>query len=327
LLSLSETELSEKTQMPSGMAKNIKNLLTDCEENFSKLSERLKKFDSYAVTYVDSLYPSMLKLIPDAPPILYCRGDLSEHSKPAVAIVGARKADSYGLEAAFYLGKQLALEGFTIVSGMAKGVDGAAHKGVLSANGKTIAVLGSGIDIIYPKEHKHLYNNIIKSGAVITEFPLSSPPIAYHFPMRNRIIAGMSLASIVVQADIRSGSLHTVNRALLYGRDVMAVPGSIFSRLSKGTNLLIKEGAPMVENAEDVLSFLGMAKEVNVSRKPKVKMSEIEEKVYNLIDGMTGSYELAETSGINVNELLGILSLLEFKGFVKSSKGVYIRAV
>ena len=319
-------DFSKKTGLPISLSKNIIKHLKDSEEYYTTLIDKLKKSDSHIITYKDSDYPPLLKMIPDAPPVLYCKGNLSDLQKCIIAVVGARKADAYGLEAAFRLSRKLCEYGFTVVSGMARGIDGSAHRGALAAKGRTVAVLGSGIDVIYPKEHSRLYNEIAKTGAIITEFPPESQPITYHFPLRNRIIAGMVSAVVVVQADIRSGSLHTVNRALNYGREVMAVPGSIFSHLSKGTNLLIKEGAPMIESAEDVLSFLGINFEPQKKEKNITAMSDIETKVYSLLDGVISSYELAETSGLSASELYKTLSFLEFKGFIKSSGGgVYIK--
>lgn len=326
IVSSSVDELSEKTGLTISTSKEIKRYLKDSEEYHNTISEHLKKLDSHIVTYIDSDYPPLLKFIPDAPPVLYCKGNLANLTKYTISIVGARKADTYGIEASFRLSRKLSEYGFTVVSGMARGIDGAAHRGVLAAKGVTIAVLGSGIDVVYPKEHYALYNEISKNGAVISELPPGSEPIAYHFPMRNRIIAGISSATLVIQADVKSGSLHTVNRALNYGRDVMAVPGSIFSRLSKGTNMLIKEGAPMIESAEDVLSFMGIDFEKKEQIKKNTNISGTESKVYSLLDGTINSYELAETSGISPSEIFQALSTLEIKGLIKSSGGgIYIK--
>lgn len=209
-----------------------------------------------ALAWGDGAYPPLLAAVPDAPLALWVRGDASILSRPAVAIVGSRAATPYGLEAASRLSGDLAAAGVLVVSGMARGIDSASHRAALAAGGATAAVLGSGLDVIYPPEHDRLAAEIGAGGVILSEFPPGSPPLAFHFPARNRIISGLSLATIVVEAAERSGSLITAGFALEQGRTVMAVPGSILSGRYKGCHALIRDGAAVVESAEDVLAEL-----------------------------------------------------------------------
>jgi DNA processing protein len=204
----------------------------------------------------DRAYPPLLAATPDAPLAIWVKGDPAVLLRPAVAIVGSRAATPYGLEAASRLAGDLAAAGVLIVSGMARGVDSASHRAALAAAGATAAVLGSGVDVVYPPEHDRLAAEIAASGVVLSEFPPGSRPLAFHFPARNRIISGLSLATVVVEAAERSGSLITAGFALEQGRTVMAVPGSILSGRYKGCHALIRDGAAVVESAEDVLDEL-----------------------------------------------------------------------
>jgi DNA processing protein len=205
------------------------------------------------ITLTDPAYPANLKNIYDPPPFLYVRGTITPQDDTAVAIVGSRVASDYGSTATERISRELAHAGITIVSGMARGIDSTAHHGALSARGRTFAVLGSGIDIIYPPENRQLYASIAEHGAVFSEFPMGTKPHAYNFPARNRIISGLSLGVLVVEASLNSGSLITAQLALEQGRDVFAVPGNVHSYKSKGTHKLLKEGAKLVESAQDIL--------------------------------------------------------------------------
>ena len=207
------------------------------------------------VTLADSDYPSLLKQIPDPPPFFSYIGTLVPQTA-TIAIVGSRQATTYGLNTAQSLGHDLAKSGFQVISGMALGIDTAAHEGALKAQGQTLAVLGSGLANIYPRENRRLFHAIADNGAVISEFPIYAKPEARHFPMRNRIISGISTGTIVVEAAARSGSLITARLAAEYGREVFAVPGNIHSSNSTGTHALLKQGAKLVENQEDVMEEL-----------------------------------------------------------------------
>jgi DNA processing protein len=209
-----------------------------------------------AIAWGERDYPPLLAAVADAPLALWSRGDPALLRRPAVAIVGSRAATRYGLEAARRLAGDLAAAGALVVSGMARGIDSASHRAALAAGGPTAAVLGSGVDVIYPPEHRQLAGEIARGGVVLSEFTPGSAPLAFHFPARNRIISGLSLATIVVEAAERSGSLITAGFALEQGRAVMAVPGSILSGRHRGCHALIRDGAAVVESAEDVLAEL-----------------------------------------------------------------------
>jgi len=204
------------------------------------------------ITCLDETYPENLLNIYDRPAFLYVLGTLSKEDI-AVAIVGSRHASVYGKYTTDRISRELALRGITIVSGMARGIDSCAHRGALAAKGRTIAVLGSGLDVIYPPENKKLFAAIAENGAVMSEFPLGTKPLSYHFPARNRIISGLSYGVVVVEAGEKSGSLITARLAMEQGREVFAIPGTIDSAASRGTNSLIKQGAKLIDNIDDIL--------------------------------------------------------------------------
>jgi DNA processing protein len=208
------------------------------------------------LSVMDQIYPARLKMIPDPPPLLYVAGTLTDQDGVAVAMVGARKATAAGRVLTEQLGHDLAAAGITIVSGLARGVDAAAHRGALSANGRTIAVLGCGIDRTYPPEHDRLRKQIEEHGAVLSELPMGAPPHSHHFPRRNRIISGLCLGVVVTEAAMNSGSLITAKLAAEQGREVFAVPGHVKDATSRGTNGLLKDGAVLIEQAQDVLDVL-----------------------------------------------------------------------
>lgn len=203
-------------------------------------------------------YPPLLSSIPDPPALLWIRGDAKALAAPSIAIVGSRGATPYGLAMASKIAGDLAANGLVIVSGLARGIDSAAHAAALSAGGKTIGVLGCGIDRIYPPEHKALAGNIEHSGAVISEFPPGVPPLPHHFPLRNRIVSGLSGAVVVVEAPEKSGALITASTALEQGRDVLVVPGPVVGGRNRGGHLLIRDGAKVVESADDILQDIGL---------------------------------------------------------------------
>ncbi len=204
----------------------------------------------------DDEYPALLREVPEAPESLYVRGALAREDALAVAVVGSRRATEYGVGVAEALGAALAARGITVVSGLARGIDSAAHRGALRAGGRTIAVLGSGADVIYPPENRRLAARIEEGGAVVSQFAPGTPPLAHHFPLRNRVIAGLSLGVVVVEAAERSGALITARLAAEFGREVMAVPGPVTSPASRGAHALIRDGAALVESGEDVIAEL-----------------------------------------------------------------------
>ncbi len=205
----------------------------------------------------DPRYPPLLRRIDDPPPVLYVKGDLQRQDNLAVAIVGSRHCSIYGQEQAARLAHMLALAGFTVISGLARGIDTAAHQGALSARGRTLAVQGCGLGRVFPPENQRLFELICQSGACLSELPLAADPLPEHFPRRNRIIAGLSLGTVVIEAALRSGALITARLALDYNREVLAVPGRIDSHLSKGAHQLLKQGATLVESPQDIVDALG----------------------------------------------------------------------
>lgn len=209
------------------------------------------------VAWFDPRYPRLLGCIVDPPPVLWIRGDASVLDRPTVAIVGSRAATAYAIDVARRLAAALASRGVAVASGLARGVDSAAHRGALEAGGSTVAVLGSGLDRVYPREHEDLAETIGRSGVVMSELGPGAPPLAEHFPLRNRIISGISLAVVVVEASEKSGSLITARCAMEQGRDVMAVPGSVLTGRNRGSHSLLKDGAQVVETADDILDGIG----------------------------------------------------------------------
>ncbi|MBI2104334.1 MAG: DNA-protecting protein DprA [Candidatus Omnitrophica bacterium] len=224
-----------------------------CLERELALAERC---GAAIVTLADAAYPTRLKTIPDPPLALYVRGTLTAADETAIAIVGSRRASPYGRQCAERLSEDLALRGITVVSGLALGIDGAAHRGALRAGGRTLAVLGSGLARLYPPAHERLADQAAEQGAVLSEYPLEAEPLPHHFPRRNRLISGLSLGVIVVEASARSGALITADCALEQGREVFAVPGPMTSVTSEGTHRLLKQGARLVTSVEDVLDEL-----------------------------------------------------------------------
>src|SRR5437667_501403 len=241
-------------------ARNIGEETADAIANWEKNIDlavelkRIAEFGCRIVTQAEPEYPELLRQIYDPPIVLYVKGELLPKDKNAVAIVGSRMTTHYGIEAARKLAYQLAYLGVTVVSGGARGIDSAAHQGALSAKGRTITVLGTGINLVFPPENADLYERVAASGAIITQFPFNRPPDKQAFPIRNRIVAGMTLGTVVVEANLTSGALITANFAAEYGRQVFAVPGRIDSPRSKGCHELIKKGAKLCEGAEDILS-------------------------------------------------------------------------
>jgi len=250
---------SAKTLAAAGLSAAARSGVRTAQRDDARAeAERIAALGGRLVSYRDAEYPALLRELPDAPLHLIVRGDELDDA-PAVAIVGARHATPYGLDVASRFGEELAQAGVTVVSGLARGVDGAAHRGALRGGGRTVAVFGAGIDVIYPPEHADLAAAVAAGGTLVSELPCGTPPLAEHFPSRNRIIAGMTHGTVVVEAAEQSGSQITARLALDQGREVFAVPGRIDSPLSAGTHRLIQEGAKLVGSVEDIVSELGPA--------------------------------------------------------------------
>jgi DNA processing protein len=290
--------------------------------------ERVEKEDITLITLTDSNYPEGLKQLPDAPILIYVKGNIDDTDKYAVSIIGSRKATNYGMQTAEKISYKLASCGLTVVSGMARGIDTVSHKGALKSGGRTIAVLGSGIDVPYPSSNRGLMNTIADNGAVISEFPLGSQPLREHFPRRNRIVSALSLGVIVIEATIDSGSLITVGYALDQGKEVFAVPGNINSINSKGTNDLIKKGARLIESAEDVIEELRpqirgiLREEKNSSEKLLSELSEDEKKLFSFLNSDPKHIDLIiREMEVSTGKVLSILLNLELKGIIRQSEG------
>ena len=276
------------------------------------------------VPWFDPRYPPLLACVGDPPPVLWTKGDAAALEQPAVAIVGSRAATPYAIQVARRLAAELAEQGIAVVSGLARGVDSAAHEGCLAAGGATIAVLGSGLDRLYPAEHAELSQNISRKGLLVSELAPGSAPLPGNFPLRNRIISGISFGTVVVEASEKSGSLITAACALKQGRDVMAVPGSVLGGRNRGSHGLLKDGAKVVETADDILEELGWGTRPRANRQkapqdPLLTKMEAGE-----------SYEfdrLIELSGMPAAKLLTRLMELELLGHVQGGPGGrFIRA-
>jgi DNA processing protein len=235
----------------AAQAETVKNPL-----RLAEIREQVGSLAANAVAIVDAEYPPLLREIIDPPFALFYRGDLSLLQKPMVAIVGSRRASAYGMNAAAHLARQLASAGVVVVSGLARGIDASAHQAALDSHSATIAILGTGIDIIYPRSHAKLTRAIAANGLMMTEFPPGTPPLAGNFPVRNRVISGITLGTVIVEATGRSGSLITARMAAEQGREVFAVPGSIFAAATEGPHRLIQYGAKLVHDAADILDEL-----------------------------------------------------------------------
>ena len=279
----------------------------------------------------DDRYPARLREIYDPPFLLYTRGEVSLLHRPGVALVGTRRASLYGQRIAEQLAEDLASRGAVIVSGLAKGIDAAAHRGALR-KGATIAVFGSSLDWIYPRQNRALAAEIAEQGLLLSEYPFQTRPARWHFPLRNRIIAGLSLACVVVEAARRSGSLITARLALEQNREVMAVPGNVTSEVSQGTNWLIRCGAKLVQTGEDVVEELPepwrselMMQTVENQKQERSPLTREEEMIYSRLslDNPRHVDELIEETNRSASELLALLLNLELKGYVQPLAGKY----
>jgi len=311
-----------------GIDKTIaRNIRTYRDDGFAREQlSRLNRHSAQIVTFWDAQYPRLLKAISDPPAFLFVRGTLRAEDSEAVAVVGTRAPTDYGKLVASRLCAELAAQGVTIVSGLARGIDTEAHRAALQAGGRTIAVLGSGVDVIYPAENRSLARRIIEQGALISELPMGAGPDAPNFPRRNRLISGMSLGTLVVEAGDTSGALITANVALEQNREVFAVPGSIFNPKSRGTNRLIQEGAKLVMSAEDVLAELrpqlpSLVREA-MRQSPNVVLTELEKKVLESLSHEPLHIDvISKNNGLSPAQTLTLLLSLELKDLVRQLAG------
>lgn len=285
---------------------------------------RAREIGVSILTLADPGYPELLRRIADPPPVLYCRGTLAPEDRNAIAVVGSRRATAYGRTATERLCRDLASCGVTVVSGMARGIDGWAHRAALAGGGRTIAVLGAGLDRIYPPEHRGLAGEIARQGAVLSEFPLGLAPEKWHFPLRNRVISGLSRGVIVVEAAAASGALITVDQALEQAREVFAVPGPITSPASAGTNRLIQQGAKLVEDVRDVLEeFPELGARLSALGAPAAPALTAAER--RLLAGLGSDPrsidEIIRTTTSAPAETAALLTSLEIKGLVQQFAG------
>jgi DNA processing protein len=285
--------------------------------------ERLTKAGAHALTWDDPSYPRLLREVSDPPPVLFIKGALSEADSWAVSIVGTRQATIYGREVTEMLASDLARQRITIVSGLARGIDAYAHQAALKAGGRTLAVLGCGVDVTYPPEHRKLAQQIAEQGALVSDYPLGTPPDAANFPPRNRIISGLSLGVVIVEADEQSGALITAEFAADQGRDVFAVPGNIFNRTSRGTNRLIQKGAHIVLDTQSILEELNLnmvaAQQEVQTAAPE---SDLERAILkSLAHEPTQVNDLVRTLNLPTAEVTAALALMELRGLVRQATG------
>ncbi|MCD8082476.1 MAG: DNA-processing protein DprA [Clostridiales bacterium] len=292
------------------------------EERYRELEEKKIRF----VTPLDSDYPEKLRQIDDYPMGLFVRGQLPPAKRPAVAVVGARGSSVYGEQLAEKFAEILASEEVSVISGLAAGIDAAAHRGALRADKPSYAVLGCGVNICYPSQNFPLYEAMTDCGGILSEFPPDTAPKAQHFPMRNRIISGLSDLVLVVEAKKKSGSLITAGLALDQGREVFAIPGRVTDPLSEGCNRLIQEGAHMAISPSDILECLGLKcqKEFKIREKELNGLAKSEKLLYSFLDFKPKHLdEIAEKSGLSLSECMGILLELELGGYVYRSANHY----
>ena len=306
-------------------AKSVQSVIS----NRAKLSldDEMSKLERYKVKVIkitDEVYPSILKEIYDPPPLLYVRGSFAPQDKWSLSIVGTRYPTYYGREVTQQIAGELASNSITIVSGLAKGIDSIAHRAALDAGGRTIAVLGCGLDIVYPSQHANLAREIIEQGALVSECPLGTPPKRENFPLRNRIMSGLSLGVLIVEGKKESGARITVERALEQNREIFAVPGSVLSPTSWLPNQLIQEGAKLVRNAEDIMEELNLTMAVqHAEAKALLPATELESVILQHISTEpTHIDEVQRQCALPIATISSTLALMELKGMVRQVGGM-----
>lgn len=296
--------------------------------------ERLRLLGGMAISFADDRYPLLLRQLVDPPPVLYILGRDHLLLQPAVAVVGSRAATSYGKRTAFNLCRKLVDWSVSVISGLALGIDTESHKGALAGQGSTVAVLGCGLDVVYPRQNRALYQRIAEDGVLVSEYPLGTKPEGFRFPARNRIIAGLSLGVIVVEAAKRSGSLITAQMALDYGREVFAVPGQVDSVKSEGTHWLLQQGAKLVQRVEDIvveLDLSGAGRKTDVaglSQKPELELEPDAEILLTHVEPYPlMREEILKKSGFAPARLSELLLLLELDGLIEMLPGDKVRKI
>lgn len=322
----SQEELSRCNLLNFAQIQNIVSSKSD--GSLEKYLEMLQQKKIKYLTINDNSYPFILKNIYLPPPVLYYYGKIEEVPfEHSIALVGSRNASYYGLKMSEKIAFELASLGITVVSGMARGVDSMAHVGALKGGGKTVAVLGNGIDIIYPKENSKLYKEIMENGLVLSEYPPEVQPMPYNFPRRNRIISGLSIGIVVVEATAKSGSLITAKYALEQGREVYALPGNVNNKNSTGTNLLIKDGAKLVTSCKDILDDvfpMFSSKKEELEPFDEMNLSKEEKEIIKYIKmGYWDADKLCQKLNLPINQIQTTLTTLEIKGRIAIYKGNY----
>ncbi|MER3500727.1 MAG: hypothetical protein IMHGJWDQ_000029 [Candidatus Fervidibacter sp.] len=288
---------------------------------------KLERMGGWLLTIFDERYPPLLRRLSDAPPLLYALGAVEVTDERAIAVVGTRKPSDYGRRMAHRIAADLAASNITVVSGLAEGIDAAAHKGALEAGGRTIAILGSGLDVLYPRNNKELARQITENGALLTEFPLGTYPQPWHFPQRNRIISGMCLAVVIVEAPVNSGALITADWAAEQGREVFVVPGPVDQSSFEGNHRLLREGARVFTSVADMLEELGMGALPRPcgtphGQRPLPDLSPPEAKVWSVLTNeWRHADDIVRESQLTVGDALSALTLLELKGLVERADG------
>ncbi len=327
--------LLTKSNLSSTLVKRVYSTIqtNDLEKtNNERELETLTKLGGNFTTFWDDDYPQHLKNIYYPPLILYYLGNYKKSDSQSISIVGTRKATDYGKSATAYFSTELSKQGLTIISGMARGIDSIAHRSALKTNGRTIAVIGSGLDVIYPPENRALFNEIIENGAVFSEFPLGTKPDAPNFPKRNRIVAGLSLGTLVIESKKNGGAMQMARLALDQNKEVFAIPGNITSEKSGGTNILIqKNGAKLVQEPDDILVELQLKLQSSDKKrtpKPKLDLTLFEEKVYQTLEDTPKQIDkIATESNLSTSEVLVNLLSLEFKGLVQQLPGKQFKKI
>jgi len=319
--------LSRKDLLQAGVPERLAGTLMRAKPDVIDVDMRWQEAHNHTLlTWFDADYPSLLKEIPDAPPVLYAIGDISCLKAPKLAMVGTRTPSITGAEIAWQFARDLGEQGITIVSGLARGIDGEAHRGCLAGQGQTVAVLGTGIDCIYPRQHAKLAIEIQKKGLLLSEFPLGTPPAAGHFPRRNRIISGLSDATLVVECSLKSGTLITAHLALDQNRTVMALPGSIHNPQAKGCHALLQQGAALVTSPQEVLEELCVERRFGgVGPDVSSPVGEAGSLTTYISFDVTTVDQIVARSSLPVEDVIIDLAELELQGHVKAVPGGYIR--
>lgn len=329
ILSADFNSLTRVDGISTNLAKKIQfvnKTRSKAESNLKREIEKLKKINGRIITVWDESFPPLLKKIYDPPLLLYAKGSFTKDDEYSIAIVGTRHPTNYGKIQTEKIASELANQNITITSGMARGIDSIAHKATLKQNGRTIAVMGSGLDVIYPPENARLYDEMSEKGLVVTEYEPGTKPDAVNFPKRNRIISGLSLGCIIIETGINGGAMQTAALALDQNREVFAVPGNIGIKQSEGTNLLIQRGeAKLIRCAEDVLIELELKLKPVIEKtvsKPKIELNLFEEKILSALKNAPQQIDvIASATGLTTSDCLVHLLSLEFNGLVKQLPG------